>query len=78
MRAALDAALVLAAGRARPEVELALSEKLHAALDRGYQAGQLLAIPELLAKPAEPSSPWLEPRRLRSSVPATRASTRGA
>jgi hypothetical protein len=53
MRAALDAALVLARGHTpEPSVEMALVQTLHAALDRGYQAGQLLAMPELLAKPA--------------------------
>ena len=63
MRAALDAALVLARRHTpEPSVELGLVQTLHAALDRGYQAGQLLAMPELLAKsrvepPVRDSSP---------------------
>jgi hypothetical protein len=63
MRAALDAALVLARGHTPEQsIELALVQTVHAALDRGYQAGQLLAMPELLAKarveqPVRDSSP---------------------
>ena len=71
MRAALDAALVLARGHTPdPSVELALVQTLHAALDRGYQAGQLLAMPELLASPGRTVPPVTRaPHRWRSFVP---------
>jgi hypothetical protein len=58
MRAALDAALVLSRGRTPEDtVEAALVQSLHAALDRGYQAGQLLAMPELVALPTRKPPP---------------------
>jgi hypothetical protein len=62
VQSALDSAVGVAAGHEPGlEIEVALTEKVHAALDRAYQAGQLLAMPELLAKresqPVLPQAP---------------------
>ena len=52
LQSALDAASGLDAGHgASPELKVAIAQTLLAALDRGFQAGQLLAMTELLAKP---------------------------
>ncbi len=57
VQSALDSALILAGGHAPDEdVSAALGQKLLEAVDHAYQAGQVLAMPELLAKPhVEPS-----------------------
>lgn len=50
-QSALDSAIGLAAGHSpRPELQATLAQTLLGGLDRAYQAGQLLARPDLLAR----------------------------
>jgi hypothetical protein len=57
VRAALDAASGIATKHEHQrELEATLAVILHEGLDRAYQAGQLLALPDILAKPRPPSA----------------------
>jgi hypothetical protein len=51
VESALDSSLGLSSGTPSPELQATLSLTLLSALDRAYEAGQLLAKPDLLAKP---------------------------
>jgi hypothetical protein len=67
LQSAVDAASGLDAGHgASPDLKAAIAQRLLAALDRGFQAGQLLASPELLAKP--PPEPEHAPAALGSAT----------
>ena len=67
LQQAIDAAAGLDAGHGpSPDLKAAMAQTLLAALDRGFQAGQLLALPELLAKP--PPKPERAPAALGSAT----------
>lgn len=57
LQSALDAGAAINVGKASPEMLAMVGGTLAAALDRAYQAGQLLAMPELIAKPTPPPPP---------------------